>query len=55
MKQYLLGLDIGNTKTQYALADTDGNIVATVYDVGASNENLGPDGAQAAIRSWFES
>jgi N-acetylglucosamine kinase-like BadF-type ATPase len=49
MKQYLLGLDIGNTKTQYALADTDGNIVATVYDVGASHENLGPDGAQAAI------
>jgi N-acetylglucosamine kinase-like BadF-type ATPase len=49
MKQYLLGLDIGNTKTQYALADTTGNIVATVYDVGASHENLGPDGARAAI------
>ncbi len=49
MKQYLLGVDIGNTKTQYALADTEGNIVATVYDVGASHENLGPDGAGAAI------
>jgi N-acetylglucosamine kinase-like BadF-type ATPase len=49
MKNYLLGVDIGNTKTQYALADTDGNIAATVYDVGASHENLGPDGAQAAV------
>jgi N-acetylglucosamine kinase-like BadF-type ATPase len=49
MRQYILGVDIGNTKTQYALSDTDGNIVATVYDVGASHENLGPDGAQAAI------
>ncbi len=49
MKRYLLGVDIGNTKTQYALADTTGNIAATVYDVGASHENLGPDGAQAAI------
>jgi N-acetylglucosamine kinase-like BadF-type ATPase len=49
MKRYLLGVDIGNTKTQYALTDTLGNIAATVYDVGASHENLGPDGAQAAI------
>jgi len=49
MKKYLLGLDIGNTKTQYALADTSGNIIATLYDVGASHENLGPDGAQATV------
>lgn len=51
---YYLGLDIGNTKTLYALADRSGTIVQILYDMGASHELLGPEGARDAITKGIQ-
>ncbi len=39
---YLLGVDVGNTKTLYALANEDGAVINVHYGKPANFQSLGP-------------
>ncbi len=40
-KQYVIGVDIGNTKTSYALVEHSGQVLAKLKDKGTNYQNIG--------------
>lgn len=48
---YILGVDGGNTKTDYLLYDTDGNHIGHLHAGTCSHEQLGMDGARREMAS----
>ena len=49
MKKYVIGVDGGNTKTDYFLFDTEGNFVDYIKDGTCSHEHVGYDGAERIL------
>ena len=50
MKQFFLGVDIGATKTRYALADQTGKVTQVLSDQGASHELYGLEAAGKILK-----
>jgi len=46
MKKYVIGVDGGNTKTDYFLFDTEGNFVDYIKEGTCSHEHVGYAGAE---------
>ena len=51
MKKYVIGVDGGNTKTDYFLFDTDGNFIDHIKDGTCSHEHVGYDGAEQILNA----
>jgi len=49
MKEYVIGVDGGNTKTDYFLFDTDGEFIDYINDGTCSHEHVGYDGAERIL------
>ena len=49
MKQYFLGVDVGSSKTEAAVADEYGNILGTGLSGAGNHETVGYDGLTGAI------
>ncbi len=54
-KRFLLGIDVGNTKTHALIADMSGNVMGFAESGCGSYEVLGPDGYQEALKKITES
>jgi len=51
LKEYLLGVDLGNTKTVYALAKSDGTVLAIHRGPGANHQEIGAEEMTARLRN----
>jgi len=54
MKKYVIGVDGGNTKTDYFLFDTGGNFTDYIKDGSCSHEHVGYDGAEKILNSKID-
>jgi N-acetylglucosamine kinase-like BadF-type ATPase len=54
-KRFLLGIDVGNSKTHAMIADLSGNVIGFAESGCGSYEVLGPDGYQEALKEITES
>ncbi len=52
---YFIGIDIGNTKTLYALADAAGNVQAVYHGRGANHQGCGRDQVLTALQAGLDS
>ena len=49
MNNFFLGVDVGSTKTEAAVADSSGNILGRGLTGAGNHENVGYDGLTRAI------
>ena len=54
MKKYVIGVDGGNTKTDYFLFDTDGNFVDHIKDGTCSHEHVGYEKAEEILNAKID-
>jgi len=54
MKKYVIGVDGGNTKTDYFLFDVEGNFIDYIKDGTCSHEHVGYDGAEKILNNKID-
>jgi N-acetylglucosamine kinase-like BadF-type ATPase len=52
--KYILGVDIGNTKTLYALARSDGTVIRVLRGLGTNYQEIGDGEMASRLRHSFE-
>jgi len=51
---YILGIDIGNSKSHYAICDVNGNFIAEHFAIGANHQECGENELRKRVREGAE-